>query len=251
MVSSCSTLQAVKFLRHVFSTHRIPDRLVSDNGTAFTSEEFKTFIERNGIHHVTSAPYHPATNGLAERAVQTLQEAIKKLSAEMEARLSRFLFHYRTTPHSTTGVSPAELLLGRKPRTLALSNGNTCRHHIDHVRLRSDDDLQQLQGGRMVVQSEEGENLDPAVCTESGTVVTGNGVDSSLEEFVADMLIHSAPEETLATTARANPLNEAVQGVAATGNPLSEPEGQPATAEGVEVTDNDNDMLDIPELHGG
>eukprot|EP00731_Ephydatia_muelleri_P017315 Em0010g413a len=107
--------QAVRFLRHVFSTHGIPDRLVSDNGTAFTSEEFKIFVKRNGIHHSTSAPYHPATNGLAERAVQTFKENLKKSCGDLE---TRFLFHYRTTPHTTTGVSPAELLLGRKPRTL-------------------------------------------------------------------------------------------------------------------------------------
>ena len=40
-----------------------------DNGTAFTSAEFQNFVQRNVFRHITSAPYHPATNGLAERAV--------------------------------------------------------------------------------------------------------------------------------------------------------------------------------------
>lgn len=49
----------------------------------------------------------------AERAVQTLKEALK-----LATRLAHFLFQYRNTPHTMTGRSPAELLLGRKPRTL-------------------------------------------------------------------------------------------------------------------------------------
>ena len=117
-VPSCSSHSAIRFLRNVFSTHGIPEVLVSDNGTAFCSEEFNNFVKRNGIRHIRSAPYHPATNGLAERAVQTLKEALKKSDADMDTRIARFLFTYRLTPHATTGISPAELLLKRKPRSL-------------------------------------------------------------------------------------------------------------------------------------
>ena len=117
-VPSCSSHSAIRFLRNVFSTHGIPEVLVSDNGTAFCSEEFNNFVKRNGIRHIRSAPYHPATNGLAERAVQTLEEALKKSDADMDTRIARFLFTYCLTPHATTGISPAELLLKRKPRSL-------------------------------------------------------------------------------------------------------------------------------------
>ena len=116
-VPSLSSKHAIQFLRRTFATHGLPEMLVSDNGSAFTSAEFQTFTSRNGIRHVKSAAYHPATNGLAERAVQTFKEALKKTVGDLETRLARFLFQYRTTPHSTTGCSPAELLLGRKPRT--------------------------------------------------------------------------------------------------------------------------------------
>ena len=118
VVSSCSSQQAIKFLRHVISTHGLPEVLVSDNGSAFVSEEFQMFVKRSGIRHITSAPYHPASNGLAERGVQSFKEALKKSSGDVETRLASFLFAYRLTPHSTTGVSPAELLLGRRPRSL-------------------------------------------------------------------------------------------------------------------------------------
>ena len=92
--------------------------MVSDNGAGFTSSEFQTFLKRNGIRYVTSAPYHPASNGLAERAVQTFKNNLKKCQdVDIETQLARFLFKYRNTPHTTTGVTPAELLMGRKPRT--------------------------------------------------------------------------------------------------------------------------------------
>lgn len=46
-------------------THGLPEMLVSDNATFFTSAEFADFMSKNGIKHVTSAPFHPLSNGLA------------------------------------------------------------------------------------------------------------------------------------------------------------------------------------------
>ena len=80
IVSSTTSQVTIKALRKIYATHGIPEIIVSDNGTAFTSAEFKCFTKRNGIRHVTSSPYHPATNGLAERAVQTFKQALKKCS---------------------------------------------------------------------------------------------------------------------------------------------------------------------------
>ena len=103
----------------MFATHGLPAFIVSDNGTQFTSQEFMEFVKRNGIRHHLIAPYHPSSNGLAERAVQTFKQAMKKNphDSNIEKYLARFLFHYRSTPHSMTGVSPAELLMKRRLRT--------------------------------------------------------------------------------------------------------------------------------------
>ena len=76
--------------------------MVTDNGPCFTSSEFEQFLLKNGIAHKTSPPYHPASNGLAERAVQTFKKAMLKMSESLQIRLSRFLFRYRITPQSTT-----------------------------------------------------------------------------------------------------------------------------------------------------
>lgn len=118
-VTSATSSITIEHLRKVFSTHGLPEMLVTDNGSVFTSSEFKDFTKKNGIRHVTSAPYHPASNRLAERAVQTFKEHIRRTTeGSLETRISRLLFTYRNTSHTTTGISPAELLLGRRPRTL-------------------------------------------------------------------------------------------------------------------------------------
>lgn len=76
-------------------------------------------MEENGIHHITSAPYHPAINGLAERFVQTMKHALEagRGRRSLNQRLSAFLLSYRNTPHATTKVSPASALVNRQLRT--------------------------------------------------------------------------------------------------------------------------------------
>ena len=86
--------------------------------TGFVSQEFEEFLKKNGVKHTTFAPYHPASNGLAERAVQIVKKGLKKeASGTFSTRLAKVLFTYKITPQSTTSTSPAVLLLGRRPRT--------------------------------------------------------------------------------------------------------------------------------------
>ena len=118
ITNGCTSAITIAKLRHTFAIHGLPDMIVSDNGTAFTSAEFKDFCTQNGIKHVTSAPYHPSSNGCAERAVGIVKDGIKRMrGGDMEANLERFLFDYRITPQMTTGKTPSELLMNRKLKT--------------------------------------------------------------------------------------------------------------------------------------
>ena len=118
VVETPTSAGTIQKLRQMFATHGIPETIVSDNGSVFTSKEFTQFTNMNGIKHLTTAPYHPASNGLAERAVQTLKSGLKKMTVgNIEDKLARFLFQYRITPHTTTRTSPAELLMGRRLRS--------------------------------------------------------------------------------------------------------------------------------------
>ena len=82
--------------------------------------EFAMFAKKNGIKHIRCAPYHPSSNGLAERFVQTFKRAMKaneKDGRSPSHRLVEFLMTYRATPHATTGVAPTTLFLQRQIRT--------------------------------------------------------------------------------------------------------------------------------------
>ena len=132
-MSSTTAQSTIEVLRSLFSRYGLPEQLVSDNGAQFTSEEFTQFMKVNGIKHIRSAPYHPATNGLAERFVQTFKRAMKASEGEgktLSQRLSQFLFSYRASPQATTNTSPSELFLGRTLRTrLDLLRPN-CRSRV-------------------------------------------------------------------------------------------------------------------------
>ena len=112
--------KTIEFLRQLFSAYGLPQQLVTDNGPQFTSEEFAQFVKQNGIKHIRTSPYHPASNGAAERLVQTFKQAMKAAANNgltLQHQLSRFLMSYRSTPHTTTGESPSKLFLGREIRT--------------------------------------------------------------------------------------------------------------------------------------
>ena len=85
--------------------------MVMDKGLCLVNEEFETFLLKNGIKHITSAPYHPCTNGLAERAVQIVKRALnKEKEGSMKMRLAKVMMAYHVLPQSSTGESPALLL---------------------------------------------------------------------------------------------------------------------------------------------
>ena len=65
-------------MRGVFATHGVPKVVANDNGPSFTVREFTEFLEANGIQYKLSAPYYPETNGLAERAVQTVKQRVNR-----------------------------------------------------------------------------------------------------------------------------------------------------------------------------
>nr|XP_039266339.1 uncharacterized protein K02A2.6-like [Styela clava] len=76
------------------------------------------FLKQNGVKHLFSPPRHPASNGQAESMVKQVKLGLKKQApASLSVRLVRWLFKYRTTPHTTTGQTPSELLFRRKIRT--------------------------------------------------------------------------------------------------------------------------------------
>ena len=98
---SATTAQAtIQQLREIFAIHGFPELLIMDNGPQFVASEFESFCHARGIHHTRTAPYHPRSNGEAERLVETFKLAINKADPKNEKQLDdaviNFLAKYRT-----------------------------------------------------------------------------------------------------------------------------------------------------------
>jgi hypothetical protein len=106
-------------LRDCFSRFGIPLTLVTDNAKEFTAEALNSWLKILGCRHVFSPLYNPASNGQAERAVQTIKFALKTWKPEMgtmKAYLAQVLLNHRNTISSHGKESPAQALLHRSLR---------------------------------------------------------------------------------------------------------------------------------------
>ncbi|XP_037944411.1 uncharacterized protein K02A2.6-like [Teleopsis dalmanni] len=117
---SITATQTISSLKEIFARFGLPKTIVSDNGTQFVSHQFQQFLAENGISHIRSSPYYPMSNGQAERFVDTLKRALKKLNGKgvTAENLQTFLQVYRSTPNKQNedSKSPAEVLLKRNIR---------------------------------------------------------------------------------------------------------------------------------------
>nr|VZI35411.1 unnamed protein product [Spirometra erinaceieuropaei] len=119
-VSAATADITARKTEELIARYGIPTEIVTDNGTQFTSSIFQQLCQKWGIRHVTSPPFHPQSNGQAERFVDTFKRAMKKMwnSGVKLEYLNTFLFAYRTNPKSDLGgQTPAERFLGRQPDT--------------------------------------------------------------------------------------------------------------------------------------
>ncbi|ROI16643.1 hypothetical protein DPX16_22620 [Anabarilius grahami] len=102
--------------------YALPDTecIVTDNGTQFTLAVFAEFLKEREIKHICTSVYYHAANGAVERFLRALKGCIQTAiqhSQPWNRAVTEWLQVYRATPHATTGVSPYELLYGRKIRT--------------------------------------------------------------------------------------------------------------------------------------
>ena len=119
-LSDTTSSKTIQELRKLFAAYGLSQQVVTDNGPQLTSTEFSCFMKSNGIKHIRCSPYHPSSNGVAERLVQTFKRSLKvtvQQGKSVSQRLCEFLLSYRNTPHSTTNETPSILFLKRQLRT--------------------------------------------------------------------------------------------------------------------------------------
>ena len=112
----------------LFQDVGIPETVTSDGGPQYMSEEFRECMKKFGVHHRLSSVGFPHGNCRAEVAVKT---AKRLLRSHMNAAgsldtvaVTKALLQYRNTPDRDIGMSPAELLFGRKLKDYLPSRPN-------------------------------------------------------------------------------------------------------------------------------
>lgn len=121
MNNNTTATNLIDALEKVIDWFGPPETLVSDNGPPFNSYDMKKFYDKYNIKHITTPPYHPASNGLAERFVRSFKESMLKQQQAGQTNkiiaLRNVLRDYRWTPHTTTGLLPANMMLQHTVRT--------------------------------------------------------------------------------------------------------------------------------------
>ena len=102
--------------KQIFAEYGWPETLISDNGPCYASKTFKKLMTEYNVNHITSSPYYPQSNGLAEKYVQIVKNLFHKAKEEGQD-LYKCLMTYRNTPLSSTLQSPMQMLSNRITRS--------------------------------------------------------------------------------------------------------------------------------------
>ena len=150
ILTSTSARSTIPLLDKIFAEHGIPEVVKTDNGTPFQSDEFEKFSKYLNFYHHKVTPRWPEDNGEVERFMRTLKKAVHTAQAEgrpWRQELWKFARSYRTTPHSSTTVPPAEALYARSIRTTLpqLKPKPVTREQLDVIIRKNDVNAKQRQ----------------------------------------------------------------------------------------------------------
>jgi transposase InsO family protein len=121
-VTTQDSTAAINFIKSIVFCFGVPHSIITDNGTNFTSKEFKNYYESLGIKLKFTSVAHPKTNGQVEKANGLICNGTKKrLLAPLEKakhawvdELPSVLWSLRTTPNAATQETPFFLVHGEE-----------------------------------------------------------------------------------------------------------------------------------------
>ena len=117
--TNARTEHLLKALTQEFSKFGIPEKILSDGGPQFKSQDFLRFCQRNGINTDKSSPYNPKSNGIAEQTVKEMKKLVHCLTKSGkidEEEWTKAMLVYVNTPRRPLNRSPSELMFGRDVR---------------------------------------------------------------------------------------------------------------------------------------
>ena len=143
-LTNITSKSVIAQMKGIFEEHGIPEKLVSDGGTQYTSSEFANFSQTYGFIHVFSSPHYPQSNGLSERNVQTVKNILQKaLDTGSDPHLA--LLCHRTTAIDHNTPSPCEMLNSRKYKAnLPIMNGKVNNDDLNSVLQKRQDHQKEM-----------------------------------------------------------------------------------------------------------
>ena len=102
-----------------------PDVVRTDNGPEFQNAIVDSLLRVFGVKVCSGAVQHPQLQGTAERFNRTLLGLVRKtidVSTDWKADLNVLLYYYRMRPHSSTGITPMEAMVGWMPNRFIIEN---------------------------------------------------------------------------------------------------------------------------------
>ena len=205
ILRSTTTDKVIESLEKVFSRHGYPVTIKSDNGPQFIAAEFIDYCKTINVKPIKVTARWAQANGEVERQNRSLLKRLQIAQAEKKnwkSELLTYLLAYRSMPHNTTGVSPAELLFGRKLRTKIPELNE--REYVSHQAVRDHDAEQKakskeyadrargaklseiMPGDQVLVKQDKSNKLDTPFAPKPFTIVEkiGNSVVVQSQEGV-------------------------------------------------------------------
>ena len=106
------------FVEHIVYRYGVPKKLLTDQGTNFTSDLLTAISRIFNILRIYTSPYHPQTDGLVERFNRTLANMLSSYTnakqTDWDLHIPSCLFAYRNAPHASTGETPFYLMYLRR-----------------------------------------------------------------------------------------------------------------------------------------
>lgn len=136
ILQTYTAIKVIEKLKKFMAIYGICKVLVSDNGPPFDSNIFLSFCKAHGIECLKSPPYHPQSNGLAERNVQTAKKALIRFcmaneSQNIQVMVDKYLIRAKHTPSTTTGRKPIDLIFSYKQKgMLDIINEKSVKENI-------------------------------------------------------------------------------------------------------------------------
>jgi hypothetical protein len=119
-IKSKEAVEVGKKLFKYICTYGIPNKLLSDQAKEFESELLAYLWEVLDIKKLRTSPYHPETDGLSERDIQSLLGMLRTVTNTNQDNWENYLdslaYAYNSAIHATTNQTPYFLMFGRKPK---------------------------------------------------------------------------------------------------------------------------------------